>query len=83
MVVFVRTRGVGVVARVVFLCGDGVTVRRVVRVHELAVLGADLVMNERVVQGGKHLHEQELCQNEGTKDTQPRRKSRLSCGAER
>jgi hypothetical protein len=65
------------------VCRDSVTVRRVVRVHELAVHGADLVVDERMVQGREHLHERELREHEGTKDAQPRRKSRFSCGAER
>ena len=91
VLVLVLDARVGVVPRVtrlvipdggVFLRRDGVTVR-VLGVHELPVLRADLVMNERVVQCRQHLDERELCQNEGPKDAQPRRKSRFSCGAER
>ncbi len=82
VLVLVFAARVGVVARVVLFCGDGVSMR-VVHVHELAMLGANLVMDEHVVQRGQHLHERELCQNERAKDAQPRRKSGFSSGAER
>lgn len=82
MLVLVRGGGAGVIPRGIFLCRNGVTVR-LVRVDELTVLGANLVVDERVVQGREHLHEGELREDESTKDAQPRRKSRFSCGAER